>query len=234
VGGILAGAAATLGAVTVANVWNPLGWTAGVAAAVALLGGITSTLLGWLGKKSQKAAEQRRLAARREAIAHARKSISQVYDDFSAKVVACTDGIGRQVMSEVISRPIQDAIALRTAVRQSDHVRSTLATAAESLPQWDEPQFLIYEAARSREARLCPGRSDAATQVWLGETRINDPVGLQQAEGDPSKKRTILYDPGLRERMRSRLRDLILSWTEARLTGRRESLALPNENRAGQ
>jgi hypothetical protein len=69
--GILTGTATTIAmSLAAANFWNPAGW---ILAAVSVGGGIISGVLGWLGGKSERKAEETRASARREALASAQK-----------------------------------------------------------------------------------------------------------------------------------------------------------------
>lgn len=213
-GGILAGAAGALGTLAVGNIWNPLGWTAAAAAGVALVGLIAATALGWLGGKAREKAEQKRLAARRQALAEVRRNIHEVYDQFRDAVLERAHDHALKASREVLRGPIEHALVLRTVRRHCSSLRSEIENLSDDLPASLEPQSLLWEVATSLEREAYPERPNAGAMHWLGEDWIDDPTGLKRAHGSTDGGRTEAYDPTFFDRLFIGIKDIFDQVTE--------------------
>lgn len=196
--GIAAGSATTVAmGLAAVNVWNPGGWVLGL---VTIGGGILSTILGWIGGKSARKAEEARTKARREALASARVNVENTMDEFIGKVSAAAEGIGREAAVSVLTPLLEDLIAARLVLQSARATHKRFATLAQALPEM-APQAVISAAARSVEAVNYPGHLKAADLVWRGDDWITDPLGLG-ADHRPAAARaaTVLHGdaaPGL-------------------------------------
>lgn len=200
-GGILSGAAAALGTLAIATIWNPVGWTAAVAIGVMGVGSIASTIFGWLGAKTRKESERRRLAARRQALAKVRRNVHEVYDRFTEKVLEEAHSHARDGSREVLRPPVEQALVHRTVQEYCSSLQAKFATLSKDLPVTVEPQSLLWEVAATIERDAYPERPDAGAMHWLGEDWIDDPMGLKSAHGSTDAGRTTAYDPTIFEHL---------------------------------
>ena len=197
--GLLAGAVSTLGALAVTQIWNPVGWTAGVAAAVATVAGLLMGILGWGGRKAQKKAEEKRLAARREAIANAGKHVNQVFDDFVSQVQGHAARYAQDSLATRLVGPMREAISLRLVLKSLRKTGGELQGACASLAHHHNPMKVFERAAARVEALRFPRDPAAARKLWLGESWVEDPLGHVADHGDSTVKRTQAYAPGFFE-----------------------------------
>ena len=200
-GGILSGAAAAVGTFALANIWNPLGWTAAVAVAIALVASIASTLFSWLGGKSRKEAERRRLVARRQTLGKVRRNVHEVYDRFTDEILKQAHSRARDASREVLRPPVDHALIHRAVQRNCSALRASLGSLSRDLPTTVEPETFLRDVATTIEREAYPGRSDAGVMCWLGEDWIDDPVGLKSASGSTAGGRTKAYDPTIFDRL---------------------------------
>jgi predicted GTPase len=174
--GILTGSATTIAvSLAAANIWNPAGW---ILAAVSVGGGILSTVLGWLGGKSERKAEETRSKARREALSLARRHVNDTLDEFTGNVAAAVAGQARDAAATTLVPLLQELIASRLIVLAAAEARKRFATLTQSLPQ-REPQQIISLAARGIERETYPSNRKAANLLWRGDDWIADPLGLR-------------------------------------------------------
>ena len=207
-GGILSGAVAALGTFTIANIWNPVGWTTAAAIGVMVVGSIASMLFGWLGGKTRKESERRRLAARRQALAKVRRNIHEVYDRFTEEVLEQAHSYARDASREVLRPPVEQALVHRTIQELCSSLQARLAALSSELRVTVEPQSLLWEVATTIERNAYPERPDAGVMHWLGEDWIDDPVGLKSARGSTDAGRTKAYDPTIFDRFFGGIRDI--------------------------
>jgi len=203
-GGILLSAAAALAWVAGPNIWNPLGWTAAVAAIA----------WKWLGGKARKKAEQQRLAARRQALAEVRRNIHEVYDQFRDTVLEETHSHAIKLSRKGLRGPIEQALVLRTVQRRCSALRTEIEALSRDLPTSTDPQSLLSEVATAIERDAYPNCQNAGVLHWLGEDWIHDRTGLKDAHGPTEARRTTAYDPTFFDRMFSRMRDIFDHVTE--------------------
>ena len=213
-GGILAGAAGALGALAVANIWNPLGWGAAVAAGVAFVGSVAATVLGWLGGKARKKAEKKRLAARRQALAEVRRNVHEVYDSFRDEVLSQAHKHAVGATGELLRPPIEQALLLRYVEHHCGMLRSEIGRLTDELPDTGDPQTLLWNTANEIEVAAYPEDASRSRLYWLGEDWVSDPVGLKHAEGTSEAGRTSAYDPGFFDRLFEGLKDIFAQVTE--------------------
>lgn len=174
--GILAGAATTVAlGLAAANFWNPGGW---ILAAVSVGGGIISNVLGWLGGKSERKAEETRSKARREALSLVRRNVNDTLDEFTDKLAATVTEQARDAAATTLVPLLQELIASRLILRAATEARVRFAKLARSLPQ-REPQEIIGLAARGVERKAYPNNRKAANLLWRGDDWIADPLGLR-------------------------------------------------------
>ena len=207
-GGILSGAAATLGTLAVMNIWNPVGWTAVAAAGVMVVGSIASTIFSWLGGKTRKEAERRRLGARRQALAKVRRSVHEVYDRVTKEVLEQAHSHATQESERILRGPVELALVHRTVQTHCSSLRVNLASLSKDLRGTDEPQSLLWEVATTIERDTYPERPDAGVIHWLGEDWIDDPCGLKSAQGSTDAGRTAAYDPTIFDRLFGGIKDI--------------------------
>lgn len=205
--GLLFGASSALGMLALTNVWNPLGWAAGVAAAVGLIGGIASAVFGWFGSSRRKKAEQKRLKARRNALRSIRESVNDVYDSFVDKVLEAADGLRHEAVEQVVAPMTSEALVLHRVCAEISGIQGwTHRVRAET----DEPrpgQVFVTEAARLETRLLSNPRG-----FWLGEDWVEDPEGLRQAERTDGPRRTRAHEPGFWDSIRENFRATFEDW----------------------
>ena len=212
--GILTGVASTLGTLAVTNMWNPLGWGAGVAAAVAGIGGLLSALFGWGGKKAQRKAEERRLEARRGALADARKHVNGTFDRFIDEVDEQASRYARETMALRLAAPLREAICLVLLSRELAAARKEIAAAIQGIGHHHNPMRIFERAAGRVEAGLLPDDPAAARKLWLGESWVDDPCGLDAATGNSKAQRTRAYDPSAWESAVEQIRSALAKFVE--------------------
>ncbi|MFZ0408213.1 MAG: LeoA/HP0731 family dynamin-like GTPase [Cyanobium sp.] len=200
-GGILAGAAGALGVLAVTNIWNPLGWGAAVAAGVALIGSVASTVFGWLGGWARQEAEKKQLAARRQALAEVRRNVHAVYDSFRDEVLSQAHDVVVRTSGELMKPPIEQALLLRHVQHHCVMLRSEIEQLTKDLPNIADPQTLLWKTATEIELATYPADASRSCLYWLGEDWISDPVGLNHAEGKSEAVRTSAYELGIFDRL---------------------------------
>ena len=200
-GGILAGAAGALGGLALASFWNPVGWGAAAAAGVALVGSIAATVFGWLGGRTRKKAEKKRLAARRQALAEVRRNVHEVYDSFCDEVLSHAHKHAVAASRELLKPPIEQALLLRHVQHHCAMLRTEIKQLTSGLPDTKDPQGLLWGKATEIEFAAYPEDANRSRLCWLGEDWIKDPIGLKRAEGTSDTERTSAYDPGLFDRL---------------------------------
>ncbi len=213
-GKILIGAAGALGTLAVANIWNPLGWGAAVAAAVILLGSVAATGLNWLGGKARKKAEEKCLSARRHALAEVRRNVHEVYDQFQDELLSQAHKYAVAASDELLSPPIKQALLLRHVQHHCVALCAEIQRLISDLPQTGDPQALLWNTATGVEMAASPEDPRRSRLYWLGEDWIEDPVGLKHAEGTSQRGRTAAYDPGFFDRLFKGLKDIFHQVTE--------------------
>ncbi|UEM02590.1 50S ribosome-binding GTPase [Skermanella rosea] len=204
-GGILAGAFGALGGFAIANFWNPLGWAAGPAALVALLGSAGATLFGLLGDSARKEAESNRLAARRTAMASIRKTVHATYDRVTEDLMAQVRQTAVSASAKLLLGPVRQALELRRIAEICGELTTRLAQQIDELPIRVYPQALLWEVARRQEQAAFPGMANASALYWLGEDWIEDPRGLSQQKASIGSGRTDCYNSKLFDSLFARM-----------------------------
>ena len=207
VGGLLAGAGATLGALALANFWNPLGWGAGVAAAVSLGGGIAAALFGWIGSKSRKKAEEQRVRARADAIAKARGSVHDCYDAFETGLAAQASELAWQQASPAIAEVLVASAGLRSLAAELNRLDAALSKQQKAITASRTTAAQVLASAQGAVERCRWPNTRSARHLWLGEDWVNDPEGLSGDEDAADPARTTSYDPGFLESLANSLGD---------------------------
>nr|WP_249196194.1 GTPase [Gluconobacter kondonii] len=178
VSGVLGSAASALGGLAVINFWNPIGWASGVAAGVAVAGTVTSLLFGWLGGKTRKQAEVKKLAAKRASLADVRQNVHAVYDEFSQKVTKVAAKTALDASAKLVLPVIEQALDLRQLAQACADIRLKAELIGNELPAQADPQNLVWETKERCEQEDYPGRPDAKRLLWLGESWVDDREGL--------------------------------------------------------
>ncbi len=188
IGGVFVGVAGSLGAFAVANIWNPLGWGAAVAAGVAIVGSVAAGILGWIGNATRKKAEKTQLVARRQALAEVRRNVHEVYDTFRDRVLLEAHGYAIEASKDVIVRPIEQAILSRYVQAYCRILRLEAQRLTNDLPRMVDPQTLLRTTASELASIAFPNDPIADRRCWLGEDWVSDPSGLAHSEatGDPA------------------------------------------------
>ena len=199
--GILSSATAAVGTFALANIWNPLGWSAAVAASVMAVATAGSIIFGWLGGKTRKESERRRLVARRQELAKVRKNVHEAYDRFTEAVIDQAQSHALASSKQVLRPPVEQALMHRTVQARCSSLRAELKSLAGDLPRTAEPQDLLWEVATKVERDAYPEHPNAAGMHWLGEHWIDDPSGLKRAHGSTEAGRTRAYDPKIFDRL---------------------------------
>lgn len=171
--------ASTLGLLAITNWWNPLGWTAGVAAAVGSIGGIVSWAFSWIANKAQKRAEQERLEKRRSALNQARKSVNETYERLIEQIAQETNRICHEIAGELLLFPLHEAIALRQVKIQTKATQQYLTEILKQIPSRTSAQLLLSQATTSVEQEKFPSDPLASRKLWLGEDWISALIGLE-------------------------------------------------------
>ena len=208
-GGILSGAAAALGMLTLSNIWNPIGWVGAVPLGVMVIGSIASMLFGWLGGKARKEAERRRLTARRQALAKVRRNVHEVYDRFADEILEQAHSLARAPSRQILRPAVEQALVHRLVQSHCSSLRARFTELSGDRRTTVEPQFLLYKVATTIERNTYPERSDASVLHWLGEDWIDDPAGLKSARGSTDAGRTKAYDPTIFNRLLDGIRDIV-------------------------
>jgi len=195
VGGTTTGVAGFFGTLALTNIWNPIGWTAFTAGGIALVGGITSAALSWLGDGARTQAETIRLSARRNALAEIRKAVHSVYDDYEKQVLEIAERCAREAARAAFREPVLHALGLRKVAQICGFLSLGLSLVETDLPPSAEPQTLIFNTANELACRAFPGHKEASAQYWLGEDWVGDPNGLGGQTGDTDSA----VSPGTRD-----------------------------------
>jgi len=193
-GGVLAGAIGALGTFAAFNIWNPAGWAAGVAAGIALIGGLCAASFKWLGTKLRRKAEKDRLSARRRALANIRKNIHEVYDGIIFELTEHANKNAVNVSTKVLIPLIKHSITLRTVQNQCISLLPEIKNLTKNLADLSEPQKLMLQVQRSIEQELFPKQSNSSNLYWLGEDWIKDSTGLKKESVVKPNKPTKAYD----------------------------------------
>ncbi len=183
VAGILSGAAGTLGALAVLNVWNPLVMAAGVAAAVSLVGGLVAGFFGWWGGRARRKAEERRLQARRAASADAGKAVRESYDALQRDLTARLLQLAWERAAPALASTMEGAAALREVRAGASSTALRVEGIMERLSVSVPAAVVLTHAVRRVEDELLPGER-AHRRVWLGEGWVDDHVGLADTGAD--------------------------------------------------
>lgn len=199
--GLGAGAVATLGTFAALNIWNPLGWAAGVAGVVAIVGGLISGLFGWFGSKQRVKAEQERLEARTKGIAQIRSGITKAYNKY-IKVLA--KELSKSVWAsykESYRDIFVTAISLRNIAYELKALRGVLANQRKGMKKAGEPQKDIQVCVGEVEAEFL-GRRETADDLWLGENWINFQDGLLDGDDlNEEQMRRENFNPSLVDKL---------------------------------
>ena len=213
--GVAGGVAATMGSLAglavagaISNFWNPLGWSAAVAAGVLAVGSAIAALFSWLGGRARRKAEKERLQARRAALAGVRKTVHAVYDEFEMRVTTASQDIAASAAGQVVLPAIDQAYDLRALCLASDSIATESRAMTRQLPAKAEPQRLVWKAKERCECAVEPTCSDAGPRHWLGEAWVHDPDGLQRTYQGGEQQRTHAYDPGIFESLFTGFRDV--------------------------
>ena len=200
-GGILAGAAtATLMALAALNIWNPVGW-------VLAVGGIVSAALGFIGGPMRKRAEKKRLEARSKTLAKIREEVRKVYDNIRSQVAEAGRSYCIEVAKSILSVPVRQALDYRKVEHAGLELQRNAAQMVADLPVTtaDAANLLMLAMHEVQEGMIGEG-AQTPNAVWLGESWIQDPLGLEAEFREATPKRTKAYDPGAIARMRDALR----------------------------
>lgn len=200
-GGILAGALGALGGLVVTNFWNPLGWSAAVAAGAVLLGGIASTLLGWGGSAARKKAERARLEGRQQVTAALHALIYGAYSHVKHDVLAQSAKVQLQATQDLLLPAVRNVLSLRRITKRCATVQATIAQQSQSLEPLRDAQLLVWEIAQHRERQAFAQRASASALYWLGEDWIEDTDGLVSAQGATNSGTTRSYDPSIFDKL---------------------------------
>jgi predicted GTPase len=184
VGALGGSAMAALGGLAIANSWNPLGWAAGTAVIVTLVGSAVSAAFGWLSGKKRQQAETKRQQARSRARAYVRKQINNTFDDLEEKIAKVCGELTAEAARGALEQPVEMAIALRRVGKAAGAAVATFSGLRDTLPAETAAADAI-RAARERVQRR--SHSKRPNDLWLGEDWITDagevveiaPLGIQ-------------------------------------------------------
>ena len=168
---LLGSVAATLGGLALTNFWNPFGWATGVAAAMALFGGIVSSVFGWLNEKQRKEAEETRLSERRKALSQVRQSVDTTYDDLKNKIIEQINPISQEAAVTRLDPLLRDAIALRLVQNETKSTGIYLQRIIDEINKilvGTPAQELLSRATQLVEQK----RRTSKANLWLGEDWI--------------------------------------------------------------
>lgn len=172
-----------------------------VLALSAFLAGIGGMVLGWIGGKLRKKAEQERQQAWAEAIASTRTYVNDLYDGFARQVSDTATAMAIEAMVQWLSDPLSRVGALWMLSSEGTSTAVALRQLKDQLPVKYYPQEALQDAATSTVASIYPNEEGATALALLGESWISDPAGLVADEGTSEPSRTRAYDPGLLQRM---------------------------------
>jgi hypothetical protein len=194
-GGILSGVTGTaFGILALANIWNPGGWVIG---GIAVLG----TLLTWLGGKSRKKAEKKRLEARSRALADVREGINEAYDKLEHDNLDHLDAACEDAVYKLLEYGVSQAVNIRHLLNQAGNLERLASELLYKVPPSKNNQDLLWNVARAQEINAFQGRAGAQGLHSFGEDWIDDPDGLKSPRGKSYPLRTSCYDPGIFQRI---------------------------------
>ncbi len=199
IGGILAGAAATLAPVVLLDP-EPISKATLAVTMVAL--GILSAVLNWFGGKQARQAEQERQHAKSSALANVRRHVNDAYDRMEQQAADRVNAMVLAAGLATLFKPLENAGALWTFTTAAKQALHDLEQLREVLPLAANAQQLLHESAR----RIAGARSglpgaSGMSRVLLGEDWLNDDTGIDAASGSAEPKRTRAYDAGLFARL---------------------------------
>ena len=173
-GGFVAGGAgAVLGAIALTNFWNPAGWTA-----AAILGGlsIVSAIANFLGRRSRREGESRRVKARATAIGEARKAVSAQFDAWMQDQLRAVAAMAWEGVEERLRDLLEAALFHRATQRELREICTLLEETAHAVPLAPSPLTVIGSAVQfvTDEA----GLSEA--EVLLGEDWIDHAIDPEE------------------------------------------------------
>lgn len=185
VSGLLTGAAGALGTFALANIWNPAGWSTGVAAAVMAVGAIASAVFGWVARRLGRKAEDKRTRERSRALGEARRSVNDAYDSLSDRLTQAIQTDAWLQASPHVSGLLRSAIGLRQVEAQSQRSRKRLQRVAKSVAPPPDPAAVLSRAIdRVRDERSFEGPSTALLrgEDWIEDLTVHQPPVL--VDGD--------------------------------------------------
>lgn len=218
-GGVLAGAIGVLGTLAVANAWNPLGWTAGMAAAIGLAGAISASAFGWGGKRARDQAEREHLDSRRRASAELHQLIYAAYSAIRKDVLAQSQLVLLRATQELLAPTVRKALSLRRVTQRCTTVIEAIDEQSNFLDVSRNAQRLVWEIAQSRARETFGQTPNAGTLYWLGEDWVDDPEGLILTQASSTTGRTKTYDVSVFENLFLGMRGFLTRFTrDLRLT----------------
>lgn len=148
-GGILAGIGLV---VALMNSWNPIGWVA------------AGAILGWLGKRTARKAEQKRLKARNRSLAGARKAVHGTYRDLRKSIRADILASVWESAGPSVRALLASAIGHRQLREEIAGLALSCVARAEAVP----PRPAVAEVMRESVAMVLAGSGtpNAAGTLW--------------------------------------------------------------------
>ncbi len=205
IGGVFSGGLSTVLMGLALVDFEPITKTILIASSV--LAGLASLILGWFGGKQLKEAEESRQRAWAEAIASTRRQVNEIYDGFAKQASDTAASMALKAMVQLLVNPLTQVGGLWTLAAESTSAMSTISRLRDELPANTDTQMVLKEASKIITNRLYNGNTSGAMLALLGESWINDPVGLMADEGRSELERTVAYDPNIFRRLFEGFRD---------------------------
>lgn len=178
--GLLSGTAgAVLGVIALTNFWNPVGWT--VAAILAGLGALNA-VANHFGKGSRKRAEEKRVAARAQAIAEARSEVNTFFEQCETSQLNRILGHSRARASRPLADLLADALHTRRGCTRLITEAAWLRAQADDQPPAASPADVIQRAAERMLAQAGTCNPSTADAISLGEDWVLDSTQRSTSE----------------------------------------------------
>lgn len=177
--GLLAGSAgAVLGIIALTNFWNPAGW---IAAAILVGLGFVSAALGFLAKRTNTSAEEKRIGARAAAVAAARSAVHAYFDKCETDQLQRILSAARTLAIPRLEELLNDAIHTRRGCRSLIEQANWLRDQADRQPPTTSPSEVIQHATQQVHLLNVTTATPSISALLLGEDWIAD-----ESEGNAS------------------------------------------------
>ena len=173
--GIAVGLAGVAVPFALANIWNPLGWAAGLAAVGV---GVAGQVQQYFGKKMKDDAQKKANEARAQAIADATDAVEKTYDAYEEAIVVSSRAAAWESLAPILTESLRETIALRNDHLRALHLAQHLSTQAESIVTTHAVEDIL-----TRAQAIMAQSSAELRALLLGEDWIRSDHGHHAVRG---------------------------------------------------